>query len=142
MSCKVLEDKHFAAIAAFVTQYGTLGKLRAYHKPTIATRSDPVFTGMEVAEEMRRENNRSYESRYNDATERALAPLPAVRTPTPGEMAGILRSWDYQSCESSDYRDTLAFVMLMSLYELAMEVVANSEMALDPNPEGKTYEWA
>ena len=139
MSCYVLATKHFNSIAAFVRWHGEGGELQVYNPETKVC---DYMSATQVAGEMEAQNVRSYNTRYRTAEVPAGATFIAVPVPVPAEMAGILRSWGYQSCETADFRETLAFSVERALMELVLEVLGRQAAKADPNPEGKTYEWA
>lgn len=120
MSAYICSPEHFAALAAFAVKSSKNGVISEWRD-----HSDPTATARKVATELARENIRSVATRYPGDRElpgpdmspaeimQAAANLAESyywRPPTlsPVDLLKMCQGYAYQSCETQDWRDSLA----------------------------------
>lgn len=153
MSAYVLDREHFVAIAAFLRANGhATGTSRLYHYEPNRPSQENYYEPERIANVLMAQNLRSVAYRYSE-DEQAMEPVTDTEcrtlarngpVPTPGRINGILRSLQYQSCETDDYYTSEAFylthkVCMAALAAVAMAELARVEQELTPRD---TFEWA
>lgn len=89
------------------------------------------------------ENQRSLEARYpgdenyRDATGYAYAPSASVRrwisARTTGQLVGILRGYEYQSCEHPDWQQSDAYAICQSIRHALLSDLESRDCGESPN---------
>lgn len=141
MSCYVINEKNYGSLLTFIDTHGEnkdgQGAIWVVHD---GSEFYGYMTAREVVSEMHAQNVRSFNHHYR-CEESPAAVVKGAPLITPAEVAGILRSWDYQSCETGDYRQTKAYACYVAVMKLVLGVIGKQAEAADPDAS-KTYTWA
>jgi hypothetical protein len=144
MSAYLCNDDVFDYLAAAYDRMRQ--RLGVYAQPTHADYHEakaagllPRYTGghitsYEAAEVLRFQNVRSVRAKYRDADEamgttRPYRPRYSVSADEvmPLQVLTILSCVEYQSCETDDYRETLAYLIAQRLRSAAIHMLIDSE---------------
>lgn len=124
MSCFVCSDKHFQVIAK------TLVSTKCYINGLGELTSNNIQSWIDV---VHAQNLRSYEYRYKERCDDAAPQYDSkVAQVSVIEAYKLLDSLEYQSCETENYRDTVAYKYLM----LAKDSLINK------HPDYEKAQWS
>lgn len=136
MSAYLCDDKHITQLAAYLcagrtTNLGWIAQRVGYPNDT-QPKAHELAT--HIANIMLAENYRSLDSRYGDNDEPHTVEV-GVHLPMhmyavdAGKIAKSVRCYEYQSCESSDWEDTIAHRICRMIYMTALERIPSYEDA-------------
>jgi hypothetical protein len=142
MSAFICDDLHINAIVTYA-----IDKKVSFYNPTTKTRTDITATNAEaIGRMLMDENVRSVCHRYSDAGDdekSAAAQYKFKRFATPLTAVEVIKACnclDYQSCETDDWADTLARVVLDAVIARALNYLPGYDDApweITPNSAGK-----
>lgn len=130
MSAYICNPEHFAALASFAVQ----------HRSCVWTKEDPRDSARTIAEELAKENIRSVNARYNegdnceeivkkagDYAEKFFFRAPKL---TAMDVLKMCSCYEYQSCETDDWKDTMASRQIEWIKSAAIRSLPGYESAI------------
>lgn len=128
MSCYIIDKKDMKKIVLAFRKFAAAQHTFKVRIPGDEDYSDlsEIKTMSRVGQILVNQNYRSYNYRYDEAVEPEvfeITPQDLMYVPrlTPVETLKALQSYDYQSCETPDYRETAACKLVEIMRQFAIE---------------------
>lgn len=127
MSAFICDEYHISALAVYATRARQPNYL--YHNGECIY----LDNDQQIAQVLYDQNLRSVNARYNEQTDAAFTfdrmAAYLIDRHTPVEMIKAAHCYDYQACETEDYRDTLAHAIIKYIISKAIRALPGYEKA-------------
>lgn len=121
MSAFVVSDKHINSMLSFIRSENRYGFIVCHDNKTFSFDLNDNESAKELGQILLDENYRSVNHRYHgDEAEPHKLAFKRVSVISPVQMLKCIQCLNYQSCETDDWDDTLAYKVLRCMSSIAI----------------------